>query len=91
MSPSAGGYRLSRHAEEQMARRQIPRDWVDLVLAQPEQRLLLSDGREVLQSRHRTNDGTMFLLRLVVATDTRPQVVVTVYRTTKIEKYWRPE
>jgi len=33
----------------------------------------------------------MYLLRAVVATDKEPPVVVTVYRTSKIEKYWRPE
>jgi hypothetical protein len=33
----------------------------------------------------------MYLLRAVVATRKVPPVVVTVYRTGKIEKYWRPE
>jgi hypothetical protein len=33
----------------------------------------------------------MYLLRAVVATEKEPPVVVTVYRTSKIEKYWRPE
>jgi len=33
----------------------------------------------------------MYLLRAVVATEKEPPVVVTVYRTGKIEKYWRQE
>jgi DMSO/TMAO reductase YedYZ molybdopterin-dependent catalytic subunit len=36
-------------------------------------------------------DGTMYLLRAVVAADKDPPVLVTLYRTSKIEKYWRPE
>ena len=38
-----------------------------------------------------TRNGKMYLLRAVVATDKNPPVVVTVYRTSKVEKYWRPE
>ena len=33
----------------------------------------------------------MYLLRTVVAMEKEPPVVVTVYRTSKIEKYWRAE
>jgi hypothetical protein len=31
----------------------------------------------------------MFLLRAMVATDVEPHLVVTVYRTSKVGKYWR--
>ena len=34
-------------------------------------------------------DGKMFLLRVIVDDSVDPAVVVTVYRTTKVEKYWR--
>lgn len=35
--------------------------------------------------------GKMFLLRVIVAQDVEPEVVVTVYRTSRIGKYWRTE
>ena len=35
------------------------------------------------------DDGRIFLLRVIVADDVDPLLVVTVYRTSKIEKYWR--
>ena len=35
------------------------------------------------------DDGRIFLLRDIVAYDVDPPVVVTVFRTSKIEKYWR--
>jgi hypothetical protein len=82
---------LSRHAEEELTRRQIPREWLDSLLEHPEQRLPQSAGKEILQSRFQSGDGRMYLLRAVVATERDPAVVITVYRTSKIEKYWRPE
>ena len=82
---------ISRHAEEEMVRRQIPREWLDSVLASPEQRVPQPGGKEILQSRFTSGDGKMYLLRAVAATRKVPPVVVTVYRTSKIEKYWRPE
>jgi hypothetical protein len=33
----------------------------------------------------------MYLLRVVVAEDEQPHVIITAYRTSKIEKYWSAE
>jgi hypothetical protein len=33
----------------------------------------------------------MYLLRVVVAEEHTPPVIVTVYRTSKVEKYWSAE
>jgi hypothetical protein len=82
---------VSRHAEEEMLRRQIPREWLDSVLQRPEQRVPQPGGKEILQSRFTSGDGKMYLLRTVVAMEKEPPVIVTVYRTSKIERYWRPE
>ena len=57
--------RLSRHAEEEMAR--INREWLEVLLDSPEQRLAQPGGKEILQSRFRAGDGRMYLLRAVVA------------------------
>ena len=61
-----------------------------LALDQPEQRLAgdSGTGRWIHQSRLRFEDGKIYLLRVVVDEDERPPVVVTAYRTSKIEKYW---
>jgi len=48
-------------------------------------------GRSLRQSRFRFKDGKMYLLRVVVAEDEQPPVIITVYRTTKIAKYWSAE
>ena len=61
------------------------------LLESPEQRVPQLGGKEILQSRFTSGNGKMYLLRTVVAMHKEPPVVVTVYRRSKIEKYWRPE
>jgi len=53
---------ISRHAEDETVRRQIPRQWLDSVLEGPEQRLPQPGGKEILQSRFISEDGRMYLL-----------------------------
>jgi len=84
-------FRVSRHAAEEMMRRGIPHGWLELVLGDPQQRLPQPGGTEIFQSQLKDDHGRIYLLRVVVAVDEEPPVVVTVYRTSKIEKYWRPE
>jgi hypothetical protein len=84
-------FRVSQHAAEEMVRRGISRLWLDLVLDTPEQRLTQPDDKEILQSRFADDNGRIYLVRAVVAVNRDPPVVVTVYRTSKIQKYWRPE
>ena len=79
---------LTQHARKEAARRGIPREWLDETLANPEQVVDASGGRKAWQSRF-DSDGRTYLLRVIVEEkDARP-VVVTVYRTSRVEKYWR--
>lgn len=83
-------YRLTDHAEAQMARRQISEEMVAQVLSAPEQSELVRAGREVYQSRIGVGDPpNTYLLRVFVEVDRNPPEVVTVYLTSKIDKYWR--
>ncbi len=83
-------FRLSRHAREETMRRQIPAAWLESTLENPQQVVSLGDKR-ILQSRFEVEGGRIYLVRAVLATDKEPPVVVTVYRTSKVDKYWRPE
>ena len=74
-----------------MARRAIPHDWVSSALEKPEQRLTQDETRDIFQSRFESEDGRIYLVRAVVAIDKEPPLVITVYRTSKVQKYWRPE
>ena len=85
-------YRIKDHARLQMGRRQITEDHVRQVLTSPQQVIEQRPGRRVYQSKvklpARDKD---YLIRVVVDVDRTPPEVVTVYRTSKIAKYWREE
>jgi len=83
-------YVLTEHAELEMSRRQIEPEWVAMTMAAPEQIVEGFNGRKVFQSRIESS-GKTHLVRLVVEEWHLPPVVVTIYRTSKIEKYWRME
>ena len=59
------------------------------VLATPEQQLPEAGRKIALQSRFTDDYGKLYLVRVIFATDKEPPVVITVYRTSKIQKYWR--
>ena len=80
---------LSEHARTQAARRGLSEDVLLGVARSPEQRLAVRPGREVRQSRIRaTAVSTLYLVRAVVDSCPEADTVVTVYRTSKIDKYW---
>jgi hypothetical protein len=81
------GYRLSKHVREELTRRALPLDVVEAVLAAPEQIVEGHGGKRVYQSRA-FFEGNLFLVRVIVAEDEEPPVVVTAYRTRKVRKYW---
>jgi hypothetical protein len=83
---------VSSHARAQMERRGITHDVVQRILSSPEQRLPVREGRVVFHSRiGMGRPSKMYLLRVFVDIDREPRRIVTVYRTTKLEKYWRNE
>ena len=83
-------YVISRHAAEEMHRRQIDEAIVHQVMAAPEQRHNVRLGRDVLQSRIEVG-GRMYLVRVIVDVDRTPAEVVTAYRTSSIARYWRAQ
>ena len=83
-------YRLTDHAQMEMARRQIPAADVTHVLAAPEQMEVVRPGRVVYQARVTWGTPlTMYLLRVFIDIDRQPPDVVTGYRTSKMAKYWK--
>jgi Domain of unknown function (DUF4258) len=81
-------YVLTPHAEFEMQRRGIGKEVVQQLLSVPEQTIDVRPGRVVLQSRA-TQEGKVYLVRVFVDVDRRPAEVITVYRTSKVSKYWR--
>jgi hypothetical protein len=83
-------YRLTDHAQLEKERRQITEAEIAQVLSAPEQSEIVRPGRMVYQSRVKVGEpARTYLLRVFVDVDRRPAEVVTAYRTSKIDKYWR--
>jgi len=79
-------YRISHHAREEAERRGIPLDVLQGVMESPGQIVDAHSDRKAYQSKVEIK-GKLYVVRAIVeATD--PLTVVTVYRTSKIEKYW---
>ena len=88
--PPISEYRLTDHARFEMERRQISEAEIAQVLASPEQTEWVRPGRAVYQSRMKyPGSARVYLLRVFVDIDRDPPEVVTAYRTSKVEKYWR--
>jgi len=82
-------YVLSAHAAEAIAERRIPLALVESVLQHPQQVTPERGGKNAYQSQIDSGRGRIFLLRAIIDDSVDPAVVVTVYRTRKIGKYWR--
>ena len=77
-------YTLSFHAEQQLLKRKIPLSLLEQVLEKPQQIIPEYEGRMAYQSKVY---GGRMLLRAIVKEDD-PLVVVTIYLTSKVNKYW---
>ncbi|MFM7289893.1 MAG: DUF4258 domain-containing protein, partial [Planctomycetia bacterium] len=85
MRETMHAFHWTDHAIMEARRRGIAAQDVDVVLGSPGQKLAVRAGREVWHSI--LADG--YLLRVVIDVDQSPARIVTVYRTSKISKYWR--
>lgn len=81
---------LSDHVRRQAARRGIDEAIVRRIAEAPEQIVRVRAGREVRQSRVPfPPNGQLYLVRVFVDLSPESETVVTVYRTRRIERYWR--
>lgn len=88
MAPTTGDFIFTSHAVFEMQRRGIDQRLARSILVAPEQRETTRPGREVFQSRV-VIEGNTYLVRVFVDTARKPAEVITVYRTSKVGKYWR--
>jgi hypothetical protein len=83
---------FTEHARLEMARRGIAEQDVRDLLAAPQQVEFVRNGRIVCQSLQGSGETSeAYLLRVFVDVDRIPARIVTVYRTSKVKKYWRRE
>jgi hypothetical protein len=75
-------FEFSKHALEQMELRGISKDIVKKILVKPEQ-IRNEDGNKVYQSMVKE-----YLIRIFVNEKKNPKLIITVYKTSKIKKYY---
>ena len=81
-------FEIGEHARNELARRSIPSELLSEVLLSPQQIVPTYGNRVVYQSQIYFGEGKTYLLRAVVDENEYPAKVVTVYKTSKISKYW---
>ncbi len=85
-------YIFTEHACLEMKRRELCEAIVVKVIEQPEQQWEVKKGRKVLQSCISMDEPKKrYLVRVFLDVDRHPPEVVTAYKTSKIEKYWRSD
>ena len=80
-------FELSLHAIEQMQVRGVPEEIVFEVLAKPDKIETESDGQLIYQKIVLFYETKKYLVRVFVNSDKTPNLVKTVYRTSKLSKY----
>ena len=85
------GFVLSGHAKEQIAARGIDEKLVWQIIEKPQQKIEEDSEKQVYQSVVSDSEGTDFLIRVFVNVVKNPNLIITVYKTSKIQKYWEDE
>ncbi len=78
---------FSNHSLQQMKQRGISQQQAEIVLAHPQQ-VIKENGKEIYQSIVNFENEGDYLLRIFVNATVNPKLVITVYRTSKISKYY---
>jgi hypothetical protein len=81
-------YVISNHAHAEMIRRGISEKEVEQTINNPGQICDEKENRKAYQSLFKTENKD-FLIRVIIDDKIDPAVVITTYRTSKINKYWR--
>jgi hypothetical protein len=80
---------FSKHAKEQMLRRGIARETVVFVVSHPEEILADDEDTTIMIYQSLIKEGSQqFLLRVFINTDKFPHEIITLYKTSKIKKYY---
>ena len=78
---------FSKHSLVQMQQRGIKIELAQSILDTPQQ-IILEQDKKIYQSIINFKDGGEYLVRIFVNTLKQPNLVITIYKTSKIEKYY---
>ena len=83
---------FTEHAREQLRERKISQELVEEVLKDPEQVVQDAEGNPIAQNRYfDKEEGKEMLLRVFYREEQGTRRVITVYKTSRIRKYWKQE
>jgi len=82
-------FQISGHALEEMKRRELSEALVESILKDPQQIVDEYGNRKAFQSIMKFETEKDYLVRVIVNDNVEPAKVVTVCRTSRINKYWR--
>jgi hypothetical protein len=79
-------YTISKHAIDQFKSRGIPIILVDEIMVRPDRIVIVDECKHIYQSVQ-TDNERKYLYRIFVNICKKPNVIITGYKTSKIEKY----
>lgn len=83
---------IKEHAGFEAARRGISEEFVKFVVTNPQQKISSKKGRIIVQNRYDDKSENKEMLIRIIGTETSDMFsVITVYKTSKIAKYWVKE
>jgi len=81
---------ITEHAQFEASRRNIPEELIKSAVETPQQKLSSKKGRVIVQKKYYDEtEGKEMILRVVGIESVEEFRVITVYKTSKIDKYWK--
>lgn len=81
---------ITDHAKFEAGRKNIPEEHIRSVIENPQQKLPSKKGRVIVQSKYNDEgEGKKMILRVIGTASAEEFKVITVYKTSKIDKYWK--
>lgn len=82
-------FEFTKHALEELRNRGISKETVEKILNNPKQILDSENNRKVYQDIIEFNDNKQYVVRVILEETKNNLKVITVYKSSKISKYWR--
>ena len=80
---------LLKHLKSQAKEREINIKFIKETILNPEQIVPESKGLKVAQKRYLDKRNKQFLIRIIFREEKDLRIGITVYKTSKIKKYWK--
>ena len=81
---------ITEHAQFEASRRNIPEELIKSAVETPQQKLSSRKGRVIVQNKYFDEVENKEMILRIVGTESAGEFkVITVYKTSKIDKYWK--